>query len=332
MNYTHFARNLDDVNLIATLKKSHSDERALQCRCLAMIAEVERRMLYAEEGYPSLFQYLVSVLSYSEASSLKRIQVSRLLSRFPQIFNLLTEGKVSMTVLMKLAPHIKQSNVRELLDFAVGKSVREVERMISGIAPETPKPDQIRALNHELISIHFTVDRDFEELLNKAKAKLSHKFPEGKLKDIFAETLSTFLEEKPRSKRSVLPQKLEKHSRYIPVAVKEDVWERDEARCSYVSPDGKACGSRHFLEWDHAMPFCLGGRSDDVENIRLMCRTHNRLMATQTFGLDFIEKKIRASAKDPWEHELRMNRFRLDIWAGGGLSRIKEREKARVLS
>jgi len=78
MNYTHFARQLDDQNLIASLKKTHSEERGLQCRCLAMIAEVERRMLFAEAGYPSLFQYLISVLGYSEASSLKRIQVSRL--------------------------------------------------------------------------------------------------------------------------------------------------------------------------------------------------------------------------------------------------------------
>jgi len=327
MHFTQLARKLDNQNLIASLKKTHSQERALQCYCLALIAEVERRMLYAEAGYPSLFQYLVSVLRFSEASSLKRIQVSRLLSRFPQIFDLLFDGKVSMTVLMKLAPHIKQSNVRELLDHAIGKSVREVERMIAGIAPETAKPDQIRALDQELISIHFTANRDFEELLKKAKAKLSHKFPEGRLRDIFAEALSTLLEEKSKSKRSVLPPKLEKHSRYIPVAVKEEVWERDEARCSYVSPDGKACGSTHFLEWDHELPFCLGGRSDDVGNIRVLCRTHNRLMATQSFGLDYISKKIRDSAKDPWTRDLRMNRFQLDIWAGGGLERIKAREK-----
>jgi len=331
MHYTQLARKLDDHNLIASLKKAHSEERALQCYCLAMIAEVERRMLYAEAGYPSLFQYLVSVLGYSEASSLKRIQVSRLLIRFPQIFDLLNDGKVSMTVLMKLAPHTKQSNVRELLDHAIGKSVREVERMIAGIAPETPNPDQIRALDHELISIHFTADREFEELLKKAKAKLSHKYPEGKLREIFKEALSTLLEEKPKSKRSALPQKLEKHSRYIPVAVKEEVWARDEARCSFVSPDGKACGSTHFLEWDHATPFCLGGRSDNPENIRVLCRTHNRLMATQTFGMDYIEKKIRANTIDPLALELRMNRFLLDIWAGGGLSRIKAREKARVV-
>jgi len=328
MNYTHFARNLDDQNLIASLKRTHSEERGLQCRCLAMIAEVERRMIFAEAGYPSLFQYLVTELGYSEASSLKRIQVSRLLSRFPQIFDLLHDGKVSMTVLMKLAPHIKQSNIRELLDHAIGKSVREVEKVIAGIAPETPKPDQIKTLDTELISIHFTAHRGFEALLKKAKAKLSHKFPEGKLRDIFAEALSTLLEEKPRSKRSVLPQKLEKHSRYIPVAIKEEVWERDEARCSFVSPDGKACGSTHFLEWDHATPFCLGGRSDDVENIRVLCRTHNRLMATQDFGLDYISKKIRESAKDPWTRDLRMNRFILDTWAGDGLKNIKQREKA----
>jgi len=319
---------MNDTNLITALKKARSDERALQCYCLAMIAEVERRLLFAEAGYSSLFQYLVSVLGFSEASSLKRIQVSRLLTRFPQIFNLLSDGKVSMTVLMKLAPHIKQSNLRELLDGALGKSVHDVEKLIAGIAPQTPKPDQIRALDQELISIHFTADREFEKLLENAKAQLSHKYPEGRLRDIFKEALSSLVEDKPQSKRSRLPKKLENHSRYIPVAIKESVLERDEARCSYVSPDGQPCNSKHFLEWDHQVPFCLGGRSDDPENIRILCRTHNRLMATQWFGLDYIEKKIRANTSDPWALELRMNRFHLDIWAGGGLSRIKEKEKA----
>jgi len=327
MNYTQLARQMDDQNLIASLKKTRSEERAIQCYSLAIIAEVERRMLYAEAGYPSLFQYLVSELGYSEASSLKRIQVARVLSRFPEIFNLLIDGKISMTALMKLAPHLKLSNCHELIDQCLGKSVREVERMIAGISPEKAKPDQIKAIDQNLLSFHFTANREFEELLKQAKARLSHKFPEGKLRDIFGEALEALLEEKPKSKRSVLPQKLEKHSRYIPVAIKDEVWERDQAQCSYVSPDGKACESKHFLEWDHEIPFCLGGRSDDVENIKLLCRTHNRLMATQHFGLEHIEKKIRESAKDPWARDLRMNRFHLDIWAGGGLSRIKAREK-----
>jgi len=328
MNYTHFARKMDDINLIASLKQARSKERAIQCYLLAIIAEVERRMLFAEAGYPSLFQYLVSELGYSEASSLKRIQVARLLTRFPEIFNLLSDGKISMTALMRLAPHLKHSNLHELLSCSLGKSVREVERMIAGMSPQKAKPDQIRVIDQDLLSFHFAANREFEELLKKAKARLSHKFPEGKLKDIFGEALEALLEEKPKSKRSTLPRKLESHSRYIPVAIKEEVWERDQAQCSYVSPDGKACESKHFLEWDHQVPFCLGGRSDDVENIRVLCRSHNRLMATQHFGLAHISKKIRDSAIDPWERDLRMNRFHLDIWAGGGLSRIKAREKA----
>jgi len=320
---------MDDSNLIAALKKARSEERAIQCMALALIAEVERRMLFAEAGYPSLFQYLVSELGYSEASILKRIQVSRLLSRFPQIFNLLQEGKISMTALMKLAPHLKHSNLHELLNRCLGKSVREVERMIAGISPEKAKPDQIRAIDQDHLSFHFTANREFEELLKQAKARLSHKFPEGKLRDIFGEALEALLEEKPKSKRSVLPKKLSTHSRYIPVAIKDEVWERDQAQCSYVSPDGKACESKHFLEWDHEIPISLGGRSDEAGNIRVLCRTHNRLMATQVFGLEYIEKKIRGSESDPWERELRMNRFRLDVWAGGGLKRMKAREKTR---
>lgn len=49
---------------------------------------------------------------------------------------------------------------------------------------------------------------------------------------------------------------------------------------------------RRCLEYDHRRPFALGGSSDDAENIRLLCRAHNRLHAEYAFGKGFVAKKI----------------------------------------
>ncbi|MDE0026380.1 MAG: hypothetical protein OXP69_18375, partial [Spirochaetaceae bacterium] len=66
-------------------------------------------------------------------------------------------------------------------------------------------------------------------------------------------------------------------SRYIPVAVKREVWRRDQGRCSYVDPhSGRRCGSRYRLEIDHVVPFALGGRTE-LFNLRVRCRAHHRL-------------------------------------------------------
>lgn len=57
-------------------------------------------------------------------------------------------------------------------------------------------------------------------------------------------------------------------SRYIPSAVKREVWARDRGRCVL-------CGSRKNLCYDHDLPYSRGGTSLDANNIRILCRDCN---------------------------------------------------------
>ena len=73
----------------------------------------------------------------------------------------------------------------------------------------------------------------------------------------------------------------ESRSRYIPAAVRREVWRRDRGRCSYVPhhsgrESGRRCGSRYRLEIDHIVPFALGG-ANELSNLRLHCEAHHRL-------------------------------------------------------
>ena len=54
--------------------------------------------------------------------------------------------------------------------------------------------------------------------------------------------------------------------------------------CEYQGPGGQRCGSRFQTQIDHVIPVALGG-TNDVRNLRLLCRTHNLLMAEKTLGL-----------------------------------------------
>ena len=73
-------------------------------------------------------------------------------------------------------------------------------------------------------------------------------------------------------------------SRYIPVAVKREVWRRDQGCCSYVDRhSGRRCGSRYRLEIDHIVPFALGGGAEPA-NLRLRCEAHHRLRHAQRHG------------------------------------------------
>jgi hypothetical protein len=56
--------------------------------------------------------------------------------------------------------------------------------------------------------------------------------------------------------------------RGIAVEVRREVWRRDGGRCSN-------CGSRERLEFDHIIPFALGG-SNTARNVQLLCELCNR--------------------------------------------------------
>ena len=59
-----------------------------------------------------------------------------------------------------------------------------------------------------------------------------------------------------------------KHSRVIPSWIKQEVFIRDEGKCV-------KCGSSDNIHFDHDLPFSKGGTSLNVENIQLLCQSHN---------------------------------------------------------
>ena len=70
-----------------------------------------------------------------------------------------------------------------------------------------------------------------------------------------------------------------KHSRYIPQDVKIQVVIRDNGMCQ--SP---GCFETSNLHFDHIYPYSKGGRSDDVNNIQLLCSKHNLRKSNSTKG------------------------------------------------
>ena len=78
-------------------------------------------------------------------------------------------------------------------------------------------------------------------------------------------------------------------SRYIPKAVRDKVFLRDEGRCTFRGPGGRRCGSTHDLQVDHIVPFARGG-GNSMSNLRLLCAKHNRLEAERAYGKGHMER------------------------------------------
>jgi hypothetical protein len=76
------------------------------------------------------------------------------------------------------------------------------------------------------------------------------------------------------------------------------VVERDGLQCSWVDSDGRRCEARDWLELDHRQPRAKRGGSGP-DNIRFLCRAHNRLAAEHEFGRDHMEAAITARRQAP---------------------------------
>jgi hypothetical protein len=80
-------------------------------------------------------------------------------------------------------------------------------------------------------------------------------------------------------------------SRYVPRAVLSAVFARDAGQCTFVSPEGRRCSAREFLEVHHHAPFARGGEAT-VDNLRLSCRAHNQFLAELEYGRGYVRQKI----------------------------------------
>src|SRR5690606_12719200 len=87
-------RKQKNPDLLRILKQSVSDERKITTKILHALCEIEKRMLHAEMGYPSLYEFCVKELGYSEGSAYRRISAMRLLSSLPEDLRKETENKI----------------------------------------------------------------------------------------------------------------------------------------------------------------------------------------------------------------------------------------------
>jgi hypothetical protein len=87
--------------------------------------------------------------------------------------------------------------------------------------------------------------------------------------------------------------------RYVPAEVRRAVFERDEARCTFIDSSGQRCRETHHLELHHVLAFARGGEST-AKNLTLRCQAHNALAAEGDFGRDFVDAARASPPHDPW--------------------------------
>lgn len=360
----------------------------VECGNLAAIlehlAEFDRRRIAERKAYQSTFEYCARVLGYSEQEAYKRIYAARLSREYPLILRLVADGRLHLSGLQTVGPHLNDRNQEQLLAAACGKTRRDLEILAAGLAGSKAEPrDSIKVI---AVGASATCKEDLGRVgplfaplaerggspcdgrvlaadaggggpcdggapdahdgggcsgnggnggagspgvaaaassasstpetgrvrfafvgsarllakVERARQRFRHRYPAGRLEDLVEAAFDALLEKSdlerggPAIRRPSLAR-----ARRIPRWVRKTVWLRDGGRCTYVSEDGLRCGARSFLQFDHVAPWALGGASNDPANVRLLCRSHNLLLARDVFGPSRRASDILQGASTP---------------------------------
>jgi 5-methylcytosine-specific restriction endonuclease McrA len=323
---------LSNSELIARLEDLVLKEKETTTEIIRHLAEVDSRRLYATLGYSSLFDYVTKKLGYSKSAAMRRISVARAGVKLPDIFSYLEDEKVTLSSLDACSGLLHGENGSKVLEELQGKSREEaewlaaayqpvraardkVEKIFVGVAP-TDQPNLFTDKNsnefrcgtniEEKYKLSFSANPEFMDKLKRVQELMfTGKAEDLALEKIFGDALELVIEkycpkerqqrrEVRQAKKDVQPSKQSNQSnpRYIPVWLRDEVLKRDNYQCTYLGYQGHKCGCPIGLEIDHIVPFARGGKTE-IENLRVLCSTHNLLAGMKVFGTQFIEEKIK---------------------------------------
>jgi hypothetical protein len=83
-----------------------------------------------------MFQYCVDVLHLSEAEAYLRMAAARASRRHPVLLTVLDDGRLHLSGIAVLAPHLSDINCEEFLARATHKTKREFLVLVAEIAPK----------------------------------------------------------------------------------------------------------------------------------------------------------------------------------------------------
>ncbi len=204
----------------------------------------------------------------------------------------------------------------------------QLERPFSRVESESPKlVGNIEVASPGVYNFRFSAGKEFKEKFERLAEVLGIEGAVRRMPEILEKALDLALQKKDPKKKLQRREKREatrsktpldearaktpldeagvakrreghERSRYTPSSVRERRMDDAGYQCEYTGPDGVRCTARVGLEIDHIIPHAKGGSSGE-ENLRVLCRGHNLLLAEREFGEEFMRGKIEGRKSEP---------------------------------
>ena len=208
-------QNLKDQELLSQIKQLVQNERQVLTKILHHLREVERRKLFSDLGYRSLFEYAIKELHYSEGQAGRRIQAMRLIRELPEVEKKIESGELSLSNISLAQSYfrdLKKAESQRMLDATINttetltteknteklntententekkkklkileslenKSAREGQKVLLQIQPKKALPkERERLISETHTEVRFVMTQNLRERLEELRSLLGPK-------------------------------------------------------------------------------------------------------------------------------------------------------------
>ncbi len=196
-------RKLSSTELLLHTKRLALDERRIGIEVLHHLREIERRRIYADIGYASLFDYVVKELEFTESSAYHRISAMRAMRDLPELEEALQTGKLSVSTVSQVQSFLRAEAVHKKKTFSKedkaslfrsmeGKSTREVQKELVDRSPVSALPKQReKQMTEEWTELRVCLKQETLQKLKRLQDLVGRRFKEpssyAELIDLLAE-------------------------------------------------------------------------------------------------------------------------------------------------
>ncbi len=129
---------LSDERLLGRVGELVDLERRTTANLVVHLAEVEARELHLRDGSPSLFEWCRTRWGFGEDKAYNYVKAVGWVRRWPEMGAMLADGRLSLSGVRVIGPHLSDEDAGERLAEAAGKSKRELAELV---AKWSPRPD-----------------------------------------------------------------------------------------------------------------------------------------------------------------------------------------------
>jgi hypothetical protein len=214
-------KSFSNLELFDQFKQLMQLENRTKAQIVEYVREIERRKLYIEHGFTSLFLFLTKGMGYAVASAQRRMDSARLLDAVPDLKEDLESGALNLTQISMVAQSIRQKRKEEpsvkfnaedkqdLFNKIKNQDGHETQKILAQeLNLEIKEYERQKIQRDESLRLEITLSKEEATLFKRVKDLISHQNPNPSWAEVMAYLAKDFLKRRdPMQKKAAAESK-----------------------------------------------------------------------------------------------------------------------------